>query len=803
MNSKFSFQTRLGALFVLVIFTVTLSGVFAYKNLSGLLESARQQATPDLRVSLLKSLTNQIKEAEVEAKAYRLTGDDTHITNFFSIVNEMDDHVAVLQNACEEEYQLAHVEQIKSAVDSKFSVLVELLQLQGQNDVEQALEKVSREIKVKSDELSNSKSNRPGLLQRMFRFGKARDSSNESADELTNELETSINQIKKEEQEKEIARSHLELGLTLKSDSIDKVLIDLEEQIEEDVRKTTASAMALNQKQTKQASIFIVSFCVLAALMLALMFYITFKHLAHNRVYRKALKEAKNKAEDLANTKEQFVANMSHEIRTPLNALLGFVDQAMQGPLEPQQKEQLEIAHKSGEHLAEVVNEILDFSQLSAQKFQFVEIPFAPKELLIEVKHTFETRCRQKGLDFKLEIKETTPNAVIGDPKRLKQILFNLVGNSVKFTETGSLSISLEPSADNEQDGSLKFMVSDTGIGIPENKLDVVFEEFEQTHGSLDDSISSTGLGLSITKMLVEQQGGHISVSSKMNQGTQVTFEIPYTLSEETVLTTSKESVIKPELIAGKSVLIADDNSYNRQLLATILSKWNLPHKEVSNGLQAVETMDETPCDIVLMDLRMPEMDGFEAAAAIRKKHTVPIIAVTAGLSEEDEKKCLASGMNGFLEKPFKEDQLFKVLVGDQKAVADSKDYAEAQTEVPLYNLDELESMSQGNTKFVIEMIELFIVTTQESLASIEECIQQKDWEMAAEYAHRMAGPSKHLEAMSLYHLIKKIEESGRSGTRVEQIPDLLKKARIQAEKISDGLQKKLRELKNNKDPHP
>ena len=425
--------------------------------------------------------------------------------------------------------------------------------------------------------------------------------------------------------------------------------------------------------------------------------------------------KAKAQAEQASVAKQQFLSTMSHEIRTPINAILGLSHYLMDDSPPPDQADNLRILHLSAENLLSLINDILDLNKIEAGKIVFEEIGFNLPELVERIVQPLHYLAYEKNLDFDYRVDPDIPVALTGDPVRLGQVLNNLVSNAIKFTEEGSVSVEATLSRAEGDEVEVHFRVTDTGIGIPDDKLETIFDSFTQASSDTTRKYGGTGLGLTITKRLLELQGSAIHVSSREGEGSTFYFTLRFHKNSETVNKPGTLADLDRDPLRGRKVLMVEDNEINRLVAEKICGQWGIQLEAVNSGEEAIARVQQEPFDLILMDLQMPHMDGFETTRRIRRlKGTyfrrVPIVAITATMLSDVREKVKRSGMNGYVTKPFQPDDLYKTMAAllagvratPQSPTPDVPAAAEIIPESPMarLNYEKIVGLTSGNEEF-------------------------------------------------------------------------------------------------------
>jgi signal transduction histidine kinase/CheY-like chemotaxis protein len=459
------------------------------------------------------------------------------------------------------------------------------------------------------------------------------------------------------------------------------------------------------------------------------------------------LDASEKKVREVSMIKENFMANMSHEIRTPMNAILGFTHLLKGRNKDPELTEFVESIRTAAENLLAIINDILDISKIEAGMIRIESVPFSIRELIHSIQILFTEKINEKGLEFTTAIDNNIPDILSGDETRLTQILVNMIGNALKFTSKGGIHIGINNQGETGKIIRVGFVISDTGIGIAKEKLSGIFERFRQAEDSITRKFGGTGLGLSIARDLIILQKGEIDVESEPDKGTTFRFKIPYEITSAKQISPELSGVAGFEYpdLQGIHILVVEDNEMNQNLLRYLLRGWKFSFDIVINGVEALEMLKTRRYNLILMDIQMPEMDGYTATRKIRLelKLEIPIIAMTAHALAGEREKCLSTGMNEYIAKPINEGELYRLITEltgiEENARIFKRNIREENTSDYQYvDLRYMRDISDGNREYERIVTEQFIETIPKDLIVLESALMRKDVRILRHTAHDM-----------------------------------------------------------------
>jgi signal transduction histidine kinase/DNA-binding NarL/FixJ family response regulator len=789
---KIPVQIKVGSLMILAVILLSATGYLSYRNLSSIVSSIQVDLKPERRLLSIREISMDLEKAQNSIRIYVITNDTHDLQSYYTVISNIDEKVSRLRSECMNDNVLrAQTDTISKLIEENIVIWNKLLYLNNNQKVLEYLKQLSDRLNSDSE---NARKSEKKILNRVFnRSNKGRLDEKEIISDLQE-----IEQQDRITKEKLIRR---ETQLASTGREINEQFYDLITKIENEISELiNAKALAANQLAGR-TYIWLAMFSLSGTLLAILVMFIIVRYIRKTHVYQIALTNSKNETEKLARAKGMFMANMSHEIRTPVTAISGFTEQLLHEQYDEKTIRTLKIIKSSSDHLADIINDVLDFSKLQNNKLVLGKVHFRIRQILEDVYGLFEGAALGNNTVLSYSLSPDTPPVLLGDPYRLKQIMINLVSNSVKFTKNGQVHFSVKTIKTLSEDIELIIEFTDTGIGIEESKLDFIFEDFTQEEMSTTRKYGGTGLGLSIVKKLIELHNGTIECKSWKNMGTVITCHIPYLTGEEKLVMADTEPPIQiPEEILKLRILIVDDEEYNRLLFKTILDRWKVKYSEAADGQEALELLKTDRFNLLFMDSRMPGIDGLKATQIIRselniRESEMPVICISAAVVNEDWNKYRSAGMNAFLPKPFTEKMLLTTILSvikhhDPVTITDTVNEEKSRyTGSGKINLQNLYHISDGDAKFVKQMLFSFIDSTNKGLKKMQEGLISHEFEQVADLAHKMVPPCRHIGASDLCNFLIKIEQSIKNRSDTRDVETLIGESIREFKTVSDIIQ--------------
>ena len=798
---KLRIEIQVTVLTFCIAVAVVISGYLAYQSLSDIVATIHKGARPDLKLLLIKDIASDLNEVENTIRLYSLTSDPTFLRPFHQFGDSIQEKLnSLAKYSMPGSDELQNIDSIALLANRKLMIWDEIRALHhSKTDVHKTFSSLYSRIDtaiIQPDTIRFKPEEKKGFFKRVF-----------------SKKDTTIRRpiILDKKKEKEVIKKEIAVienqfsSQTKRLQTKETILLEQNIQLTQALNRHIARIENIEQKnleeRTKEADSMaeqtyrgMAIFTITVVILLIIILILFFQNLRKSRTYQQVLKKAKAEAESLTKAKELFVATVSHEMRTPVNAIYGLSGQMLRKSNSKETTADLNVVHKSAEHLIALVNDTLDFSKIESQKLKMEQIDFLPDEILAEVYILHKEVAMQKGIELIFTNKVDKNLVLLGDPIRLKQILINLITNAIKFTRQGKITLDISGEETSEPNYLLHIEVSDTGIGISKEDLHLIFDEFVQLNTDPGQKQRGAGLGLSIVKKLVTLHNGKIDVDSTPGKGTRFLIQIPYQKGNpDHIKTQAVEQLVIPSWFRKLHFLIVDDEEFNRYLIKNILNSWGVSFTEAQNGREAVDLAAKYTYDIVLMDIQMPVMEGFEAARLIlQHRSSAKIIALTATNKTSDIQKMETSGMHAFLQKPFEEADLFNTVLDllPEREESSGEEIIASGTTI---NMDELERISGGDAAFFNEMLQIFIRSSEESLTKIQMNLQTADWNSMSETAHKLAAPAKHMQATVLYNHLKELENNTEKSNP-EGIKVLINEIEREIKSINSILKQKLGE---------
>ena len=770
----------------LVVFSAFLVAIYiSYQSFNELIRAVDIIASPDPELAQIDQVLASITRTENALQEITIAKtDDEKLQAYYTHIDDIRNDVASLKQ--NNTHNASTVDSILNLIDAKLVSFQSFRNIRNKRDEFDFYNKALREVEAGTTNLSKIKAAEPpyfledttkrrGILRLTERFGdlfsKQKPDNNPTTSELpTESVKKILRQVRNEQAALQRSLDQQELNYLENNAEVMGNIHRLVDQLKQGQQQEYKARSAMARLSMEDALIRIGIILFIVLLSTVIIVYLILADITKSDFYRRNLVIAKSNAEKLARVKEEFLANMSHEIRTPLTAILGFAEQLQFTPLDKQQQEYLGALDSSSQHLLGLVNDILDFSKIEAGELKFEQLPFDLFQNIREVCHSLSLPARKKGLAVRAEGLGEEHRPIIGDVFRLKQILYNLVSNAIKFTPQGEVVVTAQLLP--HKNGQLKAVIEvrDTGIGIAPDQLSNVFQAFSQSDASTTRQYGGTGLGLSICKRLVEAQGGKIEVESVLHEGSIFRVILPYHPATEAMPEPSILSLPGSEAVARYQgqALVIDDHPLNGMLLELALKKRGLAPVYAESGREGLARLKEQDFDIIFCDLHMPEMDGKQVVQSIRQlpcvqEGCIPIIAFTANVLPQEKEVFMQMGVDDFLLKPFTHHDLERLLKKYCTPTAPEQphdDTAASPVEVATadYSFARVKQFTGDSDALLIDYLENFITTATDSLTQIRQALQEGKSGPISFHAHKMVSHTEMLQMEALTGILKELE---------------------------------------------
>lgn len=823
------FERILFAVIGLLLIFVCTTGYWVYDRLSQVSESPLPTDLKENRRFIVRDLNNNMLKADNLTYSYLYQNNVDAPLDFEILESQTNRKMKLLQSykPADSVYQ-KQIRVLSGLIQARFFNLDTLMSIKNENrvnetmaivenEVENASEmaKIKMEIRDQVNALSSSPTTAPTTTQpaseeskkKWFQRKKktetqspaqttthqpapaVRIKASDIAVASTNEIARKIKSVKNAAVSKESRMNLYKLSLEQENNLLSKEISQIFQAIELSDKNELLKETQHAKQVAAETNQIIFLFSIISSLLIVMIviLIITLFNKAKQTNYQ--LKLAKDKSDQLTEAKSRFLATMSHEIRTPLNAISGFTEQLFFEPLNQSAAKKVKIIRNSVKHLSQITNEILDLSKLEKDHIQLEKIAFNPANEIMMLREQYELQVNERNNRLVVELDEKPFPNVLGDPLRFRQVIINLISNANKFTKDGLITVDLkyEPI----DSGSIRCLVEvqDQGIGMSVAQKERIFEPFEQADLTVTRKYGGTGLGLSITKQIIDKQNGSIRVNSEEGIGTTFYIEIPFEITEEKIDAPRAPSRTDFSFLKDKCVLIVDDEPFNRTLLRSMFHGVNVKLLEAVNGLEALESLKNNDIDFVLLDVRMPEMNGYELRQKMTEMETlnrIPVVGLTATLDEEKRRHMLDSGWTEVLTKPVNPEELRRILFQIYK------DHSMG-TELDEADFKSLQKLTNNNDSFYQELLQTFVSSTENGLVKIRDLVQSENWSETSELAHQLAAPFKHFGANNCYTTLKEIERMGKeSKPDVSLIKELIEAFEEQANHIIVQVKEKL-----------
>ncbi|WP_286913400.1 hybrid sensor histidine kinase/response regulator [Flavobacterium sp. UBA4197] len=770
MNKKaksLQFKVVIGYFFLIVI--AIISVWYIYSEILKIATPKETASEENKKILMISNVVTNLYASEAVGRAAMLTESKSSIREYHRLLDSINAEIETIKTDAEEN-QLAKFDSIQMLLQKKRRSISEILNFRKKYSHENNLDKAITKIYNVKDSLvlnfqpiSRARNNsqirkfldnvlNPHQRDSLSILPVSNDSLVLAFEKIISDVVTKENRIKSQLFMRE--QKLLDENRVI-SDQLRNVLTSVEKEIlQKSYQKINDSKYAIS-KTTKN-----IAWIGAAALLLVLLFgLIIIRDLNINQKYRQQLERLNSEKEDLLRSKTMLLATVTHDIQTPLGSVIGFSDLLKNTPVTPKQLQYLDNIRHSSHYILKLVNDLIDFSKLENNKIKIETINFNFKDLIENTCQPLVPNATNKGIQLRWDVPEELDALYISDPYRIKQVLTNLVTNAIKFTQEGSVSVSVSKDAD-----WISIAVTDTGIGIPKNKQKAVFKEFTQAHSGIEKKFGGTGLGLTIAKRIMELLGGSISLESKEHTGSTFTVKIPNVKApDQNRHSVSDNQEKKYDYLENKQLLIVDDDPMQLKLMEEIFANYPVSVTTTTDASKVVALLKQNHFDLVLSDIQMPKMDGFELVEKIKQDASIreiPVIALT-GKRDLIQEDFIRKGFITFHPKPIQLDKLLQQLqaIFEGNTPVEIKYDTAVESTEKLYDLSSLNQFTQNDKTALNNIIKVFIKSSTENMEALNTAAQNNDWDAVAQLAHRLIPMLKQMEAYAIVDRLIPLED--------------------------------------------
>lgn len=773
-NSKRSITFKVIAGYVLIAALAGISVWFIYTQVVAFSNLSQQNNNNNEKLFLVSEITSSLYESENISRRVIQTGDEEDLSSYRAQIDSIRQSVMHLKTIYQDSLMQRELDSINKLLSRKTDNLEELATLREKDRNTSYYTRVINELRKVDESFGDYDQRFPNLepyqrrvLVKYLEYAKkdnAKQLTNQTADSLINAVKNVLSELEIANQQFRRTVSEKENDLLGNDVILNQQLRKLLAQIEKEERQQSFSRAEASQQMLEDTSqIMFLAGSVSVAIILLFLILIV-RDVTRSQRYRTQLEEAKNFAEGLLKSREQFTAAITHDLRSPLSTVIGYTDLMQKTTLDPKQKHYLQQMRKSSDFILHLVNDLLDLSKLEAGKMLIEKLPFNPKKLIEDTVYNSIPGNSEKNVEIVVETSEDVDTEVLSDPFRIKQIIANLVTNAYKFTEEGEIKVKVLLKKEIEDSYTLLFSVKDTGIGISKEKQEDIFEEFSQENSSIEKKYGGTGLGLSITKRLTDLLKGEISLNSSPGEGSEFIVCLPVTRlsKQESVAKKPEEKPAETPDLKGKKALVVDDEASQRTLTQELVKSLGMQCESAENGEEAFEKLNSGEYDLVLTDIQMPKMDGFGLISKIRKSPkfaTLPVIALSGrtNVNAEDYSK---AGFTKSLIKPYKPAELLQKIseIFKLQLKQEQKQELNRKKNSANYDLEEIFLFSGGDQEAMQVIIKAFLESSKNNLQDMESAMEENDREEMGRIAHKMLPMLKQMKATHLVPELEKLE---------------------------------------------